>query len=145
MTDYRYKWVSAVLLGEPDQAALARAKAKGWELVPIDEVPPDVLPPMIERPDVFQLHRMPDEVVRAEERERHAYNLHMARPETHIAIANANIRAYKEELTEETGRDDVGQGWSEIGGSGTSAEGTKIVYEPRIRHWNTGLNPPVAE
>jgi hypothetical protein len=39
---YRYKWVSTILAGEPDTAAMEKAKRRGWEVVPDDEVPADM-------------------------------------------------------------------------------------------------------
>lgn len=57
MTEYAYKWVSALLMGEPDYKAARRATEHGWEPVPETEVPPEMLEGPYHFPQ-FALHRM---------------------------------------------------------------------------------------
>lgn len=59
--EYAYKYVSIKLGGELDWKALERARDKGWEPVPLDEMP-DIEPPLgmgARQLEAFRLHRMP--------------------------------------------------------------------------------------
>lgn len=133
--DYRYRWVSTTLRGEHDSIAIRRAEAGNWVPVPDDEIPPDMKPGPVK--DGLRLYRKAEHVVAAEESDRQAYNRMMARPETHIAEANRRIAEHVARLNLEHDRTDAGDGWSEIGGAGSSNEGTEVKYVPKVRHWHT--------
>lgn len=64
MTEYAYKLVSLKLGGQPYWPALERARAKGWEPVPLAEYPdpaPNPLNMTPEQLESFRLCRMPKE------------------------------------------------------------------------------------
>lgn len=72
MTEYRYKWVSIVLGGEPDTLSVEKARKRGWEAVPDDERPVPLDPidglTLEQTLRAFALYRMPTDV--AEEHSR---------------------------------------------------------------------------
>ncbi len=64
MTEYAYKLVSLKLGGQPDWPALERALKRGWEPVPLNEMPDPAPNPLDMTPrqlESFKLCRMPKE------------------------------------------------------------------------------------
>ncbi len=137
MTNYRYKWVSTVLCGEPDTAAVEKALKAGWE--PVEVIPPEIEPlPGMTMEQMLRgmaLYRKPEAVVAQIEAERNALNWREADPATQVDRANANIAGYVKELNEEHDRTDAGKGWSPIQGTGTTMTLAKQSWSYGTRFW----------
>lgn len=90
MTEYAYKLVSLKLGGRPDWPALERARAKGWEPVPLNEMPDPAPNPLDMTPqqlESFTLCRMPRDKHEEWTGKRYMLNAALAANTTHEIIA----------------------------------------------------------
>lgn len=132
MSGWRYKWVSAILGGEPDHAAARKAVQRGWAPVAPGDMP-DMAPPFPDRPDAFRLYRQPDAEVRKTEARLTEMNLRLADPAYHVREANRRVAAGIAELPPRADGQPVNHGWSPIEGSGTHNDARRMIAAPRAQ------------
>lgn len=97
--NWRYKWVSARLGGEPDVQALLRAFKAGWEPVPYGEQPDNIDKPCDDdKLGNFLLHRMPEEKAQQREADQDFLNAALNDVEVMGAITDKNIRQHIRKL-----------------------------------------------
>lgn len=90
MTDYAYKLVSLNMHDQIDWASMKRARDKGWEPVPLDEIPDPVPNPLDMTPEQmanFKLCRMPEDKRDTMVAERERLNAALDAKPTHHIIA----------------------------------------------------------
>lgn len=137
MTDYAYKLVSLVLGGQPDMDAIKRANDRGWEPVPVDELP-DPVPTAGMTPDQlanFKLCRMPRDKRDAMVAERERLNKALGARATQIVITLFKVHNTWPAVGYLLWRDIVGYDddenpiWEDVYMTTEDLEGTKLAYD----------------
>jgi len=97
MSEYAYKLVSLNLGGNPDWAAIKKARDKGWEPVPLGEEPnpfPNPIGMTHEQMQNFKLCRMPLDKHAAIQEEMIFLNQALENTMVHVIIAAGNIEKW---------------------------------------------------